>query len=289
MIYVGTCGFSYKEWIGPFYPAKIKPAEMLRYYAREFCAVEIDSSYYGVPSPRTVESMAARTPANFRFSFKVPQSVTHAPDVPSTVRVHDDARLFCEGLAPMKETGKLGCVLAQFPNAFKPESGGEAYLRRVVEALKGLPVVVEFRNRLWQRPETIELLRELGAGYCNVDMPRLEGLLGASSDVAASVGYVRFHGRNAKTWWNGSNVTRYNYAYSPQELVPWIERIAEIDAQTNDTYVFFNNHADGHAPRNAEMMASMLDRRYGDSAREVIAHGPGSRPLQTLLPGISEP
>ena len=74
VIYVGTCGFSYKEWIGPFYPAKIKPAEMLPYYAREFRAVEIDSSYYGVPSPRTTESMAGRTPADFRFSFKMPQT-----------------------------------------------------------------------------------------------------------------------------------------------------------------------------------------------------------------------
>jgi uncharacterized protein YecE (DUF72 family) len=288
MIYVGTCGFSYKEWIGPFYPPKTKPAEMLRDYAREFRAVEIDSSYYGIPSARTVESMASRTPANFRFSFKVPQSVTHAQDSPSPIRMHDDTRLFRESLAPMKAAGKLACVLAQFPNAFKPEKGAEAYLEQVVGALEGLPVVVEFRNRLWQRSETIELLRDLGAGYCNVDMPLLEGLPGASSDATASVGYVRFHGRNAEKWWNGSNVTRYDYAYSPQELVPWIERIAEIEEQTNDTYVFFNNHADGHAPRNAEMMAALLDRRYGGRARDVIARAAGDRPLQASLPGLSE-
>ncbi len=288
MIYVGTCGFSYKDWIGPFYPAKTKAAEMLPYYASEFRAVEVDSSYYGVPSLRTVESMAGRTPTGFRFSFKVPQTVTHPPDSSSAGGVHDDARLLCESLAPMAAAGKLACVLAQFPNAFRPEPKREVYVERVVEAFAGMPVVVEFRNRAWQRPETIELLRRLGAGYCNVDMPHLEGLLDPSSDATASVGYVRFHGRNAKMWWNGSNVTRYDYAYAPQELVPWIERVAEIDAQTEETYVFFNNHANGQAPRNAEMLVSLLDERYGDRARDVIAHAAVNRPLQTSLPGMSD-
>jgi uncharacterized protein YecE (DUF72 family) len=288
VIYVGTCGFSYKDWIGPFYPPKTKPAEMLAYYARAFCAVEIDSSYYGVPASGTVASMAVRTPAGFRFSFKVPQTVTHPPDA-SFGRIHGDAKLFRESLEPMVRAGKLACVLAQFPNAFKPDGDGERYVARVVDGFEGLPVVVEFRNRLWQRNETIELLRDLGAGYCNVDMPHLEGLLAPSSDAAGSVGYVRFHGRNARMWWQGSNVTRYDYAYAPDELVPWTDRIAEIEAQTKNTYVFFNNHANGQAPRNAEMIASLLDKRYGRQARNVIAHAAGDGPLQGTLPGIREP
>ena len=260
---------------------------MLAHYAREFCAVEIDSSYYGVPAPRAVASMAARTPAVFRFSFKIPQTVTHPPDA-SAGRIHDDARLLRESLEPMVGAGKLACVLAQFPNAFKPGVSNERYLARVVEVFEGLPVVVEFRNGSWQRNETIELLRALGAGYCNVDMPHLEGLLGPSSDVAGSVGYVRFHGRNARTWWRGSNVTRYDYLYSPDELIPWTDRIAEIEAQTKNTYVFFNNHANGQAPRNAEMIVSLLDERYGHRAKGVVAHAAGDRPQQRMLPGIGE-
>jgi uncharacterized protein YecE (DUF72 family) len=287
VIYVGTCGFSYKDWVGPFYPPKVKAGEMLGYYAREFCAVEIDSSYYGVPSPRTVESMARRTPPDFRFSFKVPQTVTH-PSEKAPLHVHDDARLLRQSLAPLESVGKLACVLAQFPNAFKPDGGRESYIERVVDAFEGVPVVVEFRNRLWQRPETIALLRALGAGYCNVDMPRLEGLLGPSSEVTGPVGYVRFHGRNTATWWRGTNVTRYDYSYTPQELVPWTDRIAEIEAQTEQTFVFFNNHANGQAPRNAEMIASLLDERYGAGARNVVAHATGDQPFQATLPGLPD-
>ncbi|HTU81085.1 MAG TPA: DUF72 domain-containing protein [Candidatus Acidoferrales bacterium] len=274
MIYVGTCGFSYKDWVGPFYPSGIKPHEMLAWYGRYFRAVEIDSSYYGVPAPKSVASMARRTPPGFRFSFKAPQSVTHPPEGGAATRVHDDARAMNEAVAPMHAAGKLACVLLQFPNAFKPEGAASQYVRRAVDAFDGLPVVVEFRNARWQRPETLELLRDLGAGYCNVDMPRLEGLLGPSSDATGPVGYVRFHGRNAKTWWRGTNVTRYDYLYSEDELRPWIGRVAEIEERTTETYAFFNNHADGKAAQNAEMFEALLDDAYGDEAPNVVARAP---------------
>jgi len=279
MIYVGTCGYAYKDWIGPFYPPKTKSPEMLAAYARRFCAVEIDSSYYGVPKVQTVAAMASRTPDAFRFSFKLPQTVTHPAD-PSSLRVHDDASALLESLQPAARAGKLACVLAQFPNGFKPEGNRPEYLRNVVEAFDGVPVIVEFRNEKWQTPETFALLRDIGAGYCNVDMPRLDGLLAPSSDALGSVGYVRFHGRNAKQWWTGSNVTRYDYIYTAEELVPWTDRIAEVEEQVADTYVFFNNHASGRAAKNAEMLEALLDDRYGPQAQETIAHAPGGTPEQ---------
>jgi uncharacterized protein YecE (DUF72 family) len=284
VIYVGTCGFSYKEWIGRFYPAKIKPAEMLPYYARLFRAVEIDSSYYGVPSERTTESMAARTPAHFRFSFKMPQTLTHARD--PGPHLHDDAPAFRACLRPMRSAGKLACALAQFPNAFKPGVASVDRLKRIAEAFEDIPLVVEFRNRLWQQPATTAMLRELGVGYCNADMPALEGLLEPSADVTSSVGYVRFHGRNAGQWWRGTNVTRYDYAYAPEELVPWADRIAEIEGQAAQTYAFFNNHANAHAARDAEMLSSLLIERYGERADETLAIAEGGVPAQTELPGI---
>jgi uncharacterized protein YecE (DUF72 family) len=252
---------------------------MLAEYARRFRAVEIDSSYYGVPKLQTVASMAARSPRDFRFSFKLPQTVTHPAD-PSSLRVHDDARLLLESLEPMRRAQKLACVLAQFPNGFKPEGNREAYLREVVDAFAGVPVIVEFRNAKWQRPETFAMLRDIGAGYCNVDMPLLDGLLAPSSDALGPVGYVRFHGRNAKQWWTGSNVTRYDYVYTAQELVPWTDRIAEVEEQVADTYVFFNNHASGRAAQNAEMLEALLDDRYGPQADETVAHAPGGSPEQ---------
>jgi uncharacterized protein YecE (DUF72 family) len=282
VIYVGTCGFSYKDWIGQFYPARTKSADMLPFYARRFAAVEIDSSAYGVPTEKTVASMVRRTPDRFRFTFKAPQTVTHPPD-PTSLSVHDDAKLLVEAIEPALAAAKLGCLLLQFPNGFRPDGNRREYLSRAVDAFDGLPVVVEFRNERWQIPETIELLRELGAGYCNVDMPHLEGLLHASSEATSGVGYVRFHGRSAKTWWRGNNVTRYDYLYSDDELAPWADRIADVEAQTRDTYVMFNNHANGKAAKNAEMMELLLEERYGNAAEETIAHPEESKGQQVAF------
>ena len=284
MIYVGTCGYAYNDWVGPFYPPRTRANEMLAYYARQFAAVEIDASYYGIPKSATIASMDARTPQSFRFSFKAPQTVTHAPD--AGARVHPDARALCEVLQPLRKNGKLACVLAQFPNGFRPDVQSKAYVRRTVEAFEGLPVAVEFRHRDWQRAETLAMLAEIGAAYVNVDLPALEGLPAAASDAAGPLGYVRFHGRNAARWWTGDNVTRYAYAYSEEELVPWSDRIAEIEAQVEATYVFFNNHARGSAARNAVTFEELLVERFGERASGVIARGQGGNPHQTLLPGM---
>lgn len=269
MIYVGTCGYAYKDWIGAFYPGTVRQAEMLPYYASCFRAVEIDASYYGVLKPAAIARMDANTPPDFRFCFKAPQSVTHPPDV-SISRVHDDAAAFVESVAPLIHSRKFGCALVQFPNSFKPTQSGEAYFRRVVEALAPLRLVAEFRNREWQTPATHRLLLELGVGWCNVDMPQYESLLTPSSDATSRVGYVRFHGRNAATWWTGDNVTRYDYEYKPEELVPWVDRVAEIDERVEATFAFFNNHARGNAPRNAEMFVDLMRERYGPAADAVL-------------------
>ncbi|HKU68933.1 MAG TPA: DUF72 domain-containing protein [Candidatus Baltobacteraceae bacterium] len=257
MIYVGTCGFSYKDWIGPFYPGTIRQNEMLPYYANCFEAVEIDASYYGVLQKQTIARMNERTPGSFRFCFKVPQTVSHPPEA-GMARVHGDARTFVESVAPIVDAGKFGCGLLQFPNAFKPNGRTEEYLRAAVEALQPLALVAEFRNREWQTPRYFELLCELGVGWCNVDMPSYETLMRPSTEVTGKVGYVRFHGRNASKWWTGDNRTRYEYDYSAQELAPWTNRVAEIDEQAETTYAFFNNHARGNAARNAELFSELL-------------------------------
>ncbi len=287
MIYVGTCGFAYKDWIGPFYPPRTRSEEMLPFYARQFPAVEIDMSYYGIPQTSTIASMERRTPENFRFSFKIPQTVTHPPE--GAGRIHADARQFREALAPLRESGKLACVLAQFPNGFKPSDQNRDYVRRVVNAFEELPVVVEFRHRAWQTPETFDMLRDQNAGFCNVDMPAFEELPKSSSDATSSIGYVRLHGRNAKQWWSGTNVTRYQYLYSSEELDPWADRIAEIEEQVEETYVFFNNHARGNAARNAEMLEALLEEHYGEAAEKLVAHGEGGNPEQETLPGFAPP
>lgn len=285
MIFVGTCGYAYKDWIGPFYPGTIRPREMLSYYAQRFSAVEIDATYYGILTENTISNMAERTPATFRFCFKVPRTLTHDPIGASGV--HRDADLFRRSLAPMLEAGKFGCALIQFPNGFRPEPSTETYLRRLIEALQGLAPVVEFRNKSWQNGSTFALLSEAGAGWCNVDMPGLDTLMAPGADVAGTTGYVRFHGRNASQWWTGTNVTRYAYDYSAEELRPWVERIADVAGRADQTFAFFNNHARGSAAKDADLLTALLDERYGDLARRELAKPERKAPSQSGLPGIS--
>lgn len=287
MIYVGTCGYAYRDWVGPFYPARpraLAPSEFLRYYASVFPAVEIDASYYRVPDSHTIETMNGRTPAEFRFTFKAPGTVTHPAEVRS--RVHEDAQLLAERLGELRASGKLACVLAQFPNSFGTSEANHEYVRRVVDAFGGTPVVVEFRRREWQSEKTLSFLREIGAGYCNVDMPSFRTLLGPSADATSRIGYVRMHGRNAQNWWTGTNVTRYDYDYGVDDLVPWSNRIAELEAQTHDTFVFFNNHARGQAANNARLMESLLEERYGDAAPRILARIPSKATEHPSLPGL---
>ncbi|MGP6157574.1 MAG: DUF72 domain-containing protein [Vulcanimicrobiaceae bacterium] len=261
-IVVGTCGYSYKDWIGRFYPERTKPQAMLPYYAERFAAVEIDASYYRIPPPAAFASMSARTPPAFRFTVKAPGSVTHLP-VDEALDVPDDAKLFRENLQPLVEDGKLAAVLVQFPHAFRPTPQTERYLRNLAAAFEGLTLALEFRNREWQTAATLELLAQLDAAWCNVDEPQFETMVRPSSDVVGPLAYVRFHGRNYKQWWRGTAAERYDYLYTPEELEPWTERVIDMAAQTPQTFVFFNNHRFGQAARNASMFAGMLLARLG--------------------------
>lgn len=264
MISVGTCGFSYKDWIGPVYPAGTKPADMLSRYASLFPAVEIDSTYYGVPKPETVATWVARTPEAFRFSAKLPGAATHVPK-PMLGTVHDDVRQFAENLRPLTASGKFACALMQFPNAFRPAEETERHLRVLREALAEMPLVAEFRHREWQTNDTLELLRELHIGLVAVDEPQYKSLPRPSTDATSEIAYVRFHGRNYQQWWKGDNVSRYDYLYTAEELEPWAGRLADLASQPDvkEVYAFFNNHARGQAARNAEMFEAMLATKFG--------------------------
>lgn len=269
MIYIGTCGYSYKDWVGPFYPKGIKSQEMLPYYAQRFSAVEIDATYYSVFSPAIFASMEKRTPENFRFCAKLPGTATHLPKE-TTLQIHDDVRAFRENIQPLIERGKFICALMQFPNSFKPDSRAENYIRRLAQALPDTPLVAEFRNREWQNTSAINLLSELNIGWCNVDGPQFKSLMRPGADVTSDVGYIRFHGRNYNRWWSGDNVTRYDYLYSAQELEPWTQRVTDVELEVKQTLAFFNNHRRGQAVVNAEMFEDMLRVQFGEQADGML-------------------
>ena len=272
MLRVGTCGFSYRDWIGPFYPLGIRQQSMLDYYAERFPSVEIDSTYYAIPKPSTFESMAHRTPPDFRFTVKVPGSITHVPADGSPEQSDLDA--FRECLGPLLHAGKLGAVLAQFPNSFRPARDAFGRLERLREEWPDLRLVAEFRHREWQKDAILRILSSLDIGWCNVDEPQFASLVRPDAQTTSSIGYIRFHGRNAAKWWKQerSSAERYDYTYSADELVEWLPRIAEVVERTRETYLFFNNHRNGQAATNARQMMELLDiapSPADDAARQL--------------------
>lgn len=255
MILIGTSGFSYKDWVGPYYPEKLPQRDWLAFYAREFQTCELDFTYYRLPEARTLERMAAKVPNGFLFTLKAPKELTHE-------RMGNEAAFaqFVAALTPLIEAGKFGCILAQFPYSFHATRANRDYLRFLREHLGDLPVVVEFRNARWLTPEHFAFLRENHLGFCCVDEPRLKGLIPPIAEVTAETAYVRFHGRNAQKWWQHEEAwERYDYTYSDEELAEWVPKIKSLDGQAERTFVFANNHWQAQAVGTARQLRMLLE------------------------------
>jgi uncharacterized protein YecE (DUF72 family) len=241
MIRFGTSGFSYDDWVGPVYPADLPRRSWLEFYAQQFDTVELNVTYYRLPAPKTVEGWVAHTPEHFLFAVKAHGSLTHErqdPDFPG----------FVQAIEPLTQSGKLACVLAQFPHAFHPTPANREYLGQLRSGFGELPVVVEFRDREWVSEATFELLRRQSLGYCCVDEPALRGLMPPLAVATSRLGYVRLHGRNAARWWEHEQAyERYDYTYQRQELEEWIPRLHTLEEASDLVLVYANNHDRGQS------------------------------------------
>jgi len=276
-VFIGTSGYSFADWVGPFYPPGTKSADFLGHYATRFNCVEVNSTYYGIPEPRVLANMEKKTPAGFRFIVKLNQAMTH--EYATDAALYDK---FLGAVQPLKDAGKYHGLLAQFPWAFRRDERSKAHLERMRALLPDEPLWVEFRHDSWMHPKLAAWLAERSLGYCAVDEPALPGLVPPVTHVTNGIGYVRFHGRNAKHWWDMASrlrggVTaggtagaakgggrgdqlRYDYDYSERELAEWVTRINELAKQAKQTYLFFNNCHAGQAARNAKLMEELLRR-----------------------------
>jgi uncharacterized protein YecE (DUF72 family) len=251
MIAVGTSGYQYADWRGRFYPEALSDDEMLSYYAQHFNVVELNFTYYRVPSARTIESMVRRTPEGFTFWVKANEATTHKLD-------RSVAWQFNEAIAPAREAGRLAGILFQFPYSFHNSERSRAYLAGLREDFPHDPLVVEFRNAQWAKRPILDYLRVQGIGFCCVDEPTLPGLMPRLAVATSPVGYVRFHSRDASKWYEGGGKERYNYLYKREELAEWVPKITELSQQTENVYIFFNNCHAGHAAVNAEEFKQLL-------------------------------
>jgi uncharacterized protein YecE (DUF72 family) len=261
-IVIGTSGYSFPDWVGPFYPPGTRSGDFLEYYARHFHAVEVNSTYYGIPEPRVLALMEKKTPPGFRFVVKLNQAFTHEQGRDPAL-----ASRFLAVLGPLKDAGKYDGLLLQFPWGFRRTPDNRRHLAALRELFRDEPMWVEFRHDSWLTEGLESSLREHGIGYCAVDEPQLPGLLPPVVMATTPDAYVRFHGRNAATWWGARPAAgapasrggdRYDWDYTKDELGSWITRIAQLAEQSRRVYLFFNNCHAGQAARSAKLMQELL-------------------------------
>jgi len=229
--------------------------DWLLYYAREFITCEINATYYAIPKSAVMESMASKTGDGFLFSVKANKQMTHERENNAEVFT-----VFREMLRPLIERGKMGCVLAQFPNSFRFNARNRDYVEGFREKMGDLPVVIEFRNAGWLGEDVFSWLSRYELGFCCVDEPSLPNLLPPIAEVTSKIAYIRFHGRNKEKWWQHEHAyERYDYTYSPEELEEWIPKIRELDQTAEKTFVFANNHWRGQAVSTIRQLRMMLD------------------------------
>jgi len=294
-ILVGTCSWTDTTLIesGRFYPSWARSAEArLRYYASQFRIVEVDSSYYALPSERASRLWVERTADSFTFDVKAFRLFTQHPTppaalprdireaLPSELReevaiyqrdippelVAELWRRFEHALLPLDSAGKLGVVLFQFPPWFYPGNGRWRYILACRERLAQYMIAVEFRHNAWLSErnikKTLGFLRDHNLAFVCVDEPQgFRSSVPPIAEATADIGLVRFHGRNSDTWERkGVSVSeRFNYLYTEEELRGWASRIKELAVKTRQLHVLFNNCHQDKAVANARQIALMLD------------------------------
>jgi uncharacterized protein YecE (DUF72 family) len=293
-ILVGSASWTDKTLIacGRFYPPDCtSPEKRLRFYAQQFPMVEIDSSYYGMPTPQNARLWAERTPPGFVFNVKAFRIFTGhqtqpivlhkdlqqalGPDVPKTLyyrdlplEVRDELwRRFIEALAPLQDAGKLGAVHFQFAPWVLRNREGMAHVEHCVQKMPGHLLAAEFRNRTWfegdHADKTLAFERRLGLVHTVVDAPQ-----GFASSVPCvwevtnpRLAIVRLHGRNKETWNQKgleSSSSRFNYRYSQDELAAMVPEVRHLSTLADAVHVIFNTNYEDQGQAGAQMMRQLL-------------------------------
>jgi uncharacterized protein YecE (DUF72 family) len=258
---VGTSGWSYPpstgpgSWTGIFYP--LSKADELKFYSRYFNAVEINSTFYRPCAPKTAESWVKRTPTDFEFTVKAWQQFTHAKEEWTAEQVGE----FKQGIQPLVDAAKLGCIIFQFPASFRHTPETMDRLKKLLELFHDHPRAVELRHRSWD--DVWPTLASCEAVPAFIDEPKFKDSIRQDVDTASGpLLYVRLHGRKFDKWWRHEHRNeRYDYLYSAEELRPYTIRLKSVieSKHIQRAYIFFNNHPGAKAVANAVMMRAQLD------------------------------
>jgi uncharacterized protein YecE (DUF72 family) len=228
---IGTSGWHYKHWLGVFYPAGARPAEMFQFYARHFDTVEINNSFYQLPTATTFDNWRESSPRNFCYALKASRFITHMKKLKDPQS--SSAKFF---LVAERLDEKLGPILFQLPPRWKVN------LERLDEFLRSMPsehqYALEVRDETWLIPEVYDVLRRYNVAFCIHDFADMK----VPKEITADFTYIRFHGPTSAKYWG---------AYSDRELRGWADWIKQHRRKLTSVYAYFNNDPEGAAVRNA--------------------------------------
>jgi len=260
-VLIGTSGYDHPELKGVFYPSDLPRKDFLTFYSTKFNALELNSTFYGMPTPQRMLSFYQRAEGRLSFSVKANRLLTHE----ISNNWQSDAETFKQALLPVLEKSALSTILFQFPESFHYVPQNRIYLGNLLKAFEGFPSVVEFRHREWVRPSVFEGLEQRGTGIVFCDMPQLKNLPDGFASGTPFIGknaYIRFHGRNANGWYTGgassADTPRYDYEYSEAELRSFLPVINKAQSEGKTVQMFFNNHPKGTGIKNALQMQTFV-------------------------------
>ncbi len=253
-IYIGTAGWSYKDWVPCFYPKnQSKNLNWLEFYSQYFNVVEVNSSYYTYLDPKTIKSWTDQVAdrSEFLFTVKLHMDFTH-------VKKLDDQKIKSvkHNLDILKNEERLGGLLIQFPYSFDCNNSNIDYMRKLIELFEEYDKFVEVRHKSWQNKKAKSIT------FCTIDQPQIGESIEFKPVVGNKISYIRFHGRNEKAWFQSINnfgkeqtyeerSERYKYLYTPGELAEISIKIKEVYDKVNKIFVIMNNHPNAEAPANA--------------------------------------
>ena len=251
-VLIGTSGWGYDEWVGPFYPRNLKKEDYLLYYSEIFYTNEINTTFYNIPKKWVVENWVRKTPNNFLFSVKIPQVITHTHKLDTNLCL-DDLDYFLKAMEPLINSKNLLSFLIQLPPTFKKKDH-YSNLKEFIDNWLGDPandnysLVVEFRDKSWMNEEVFTYLKNKKLTYCIV----IEPLLPPRMDITnPNLVYIRFHGYGKQIW--------FDYLFSENEIKKWGQLIKPLIQNVNKIGIYFNNHFSGYATKNSLMLMKELD------------------------------
>lgn len=260
-ILIGTSGYDHPELKGTFYPGDLPRKDFLSYYATRFNSLELNSTFYSMPTVERMESFYQRSGGSLMFSIKANRLLTH--EISASWK--DQAVLFRNAIHTLAQKQALASILFQFPESFHYTPQNRVYLANLLKEFEPFPKVVEFRHKEWIKDSVFEGLACRKAGIVFCDMPHLKNLpngFTSNTPFISNIAYIRFHGRNSQGWYVNANSStetpRYDYEYSQNELSSFIPIIKAAQSEGKTVMMYFNNHPKGTGIKNALQMEALL-------------------------------